>query len=79
MIKRSRPATEHGFVADAVEVLLEQKRGLDEAARFNASHAGKLPIRCFVLATARPELTNLMATPGSGMFSDSVDPMAPSG
>jgi hypothetical protein len=68
----------HHLVSTSVSELLEQKRKQDAGA-VKAPPSEQPSDGSFIPATARPDLTNPFATPGSGMFPDSFDPMAPSG
>ena len=84
MATRSQQTTRHRFISTAVNVLLEQKRKQNEvvaegAGALRASQNAKSSAELFIPATARSDLTNPFATPGSGMFPDNFDPMAPSG
>ena len=83
MATRSGRTLQNPITSTAVGALLEQKREQSEGSRgagdLKGAQREKPTTEPFIPATARSDLTNPLATPGSGMFPDCVDPSAPSG
>ena len=82
MAKRSRESIKHRFTPTSVSILLEKKREQDGKVAVGIAYSMQSELTSavpFVPATARRDLTNPLATPGSGMFFDNSDQMAPAG